>query len=357
MADATSVGSTDFSLSAFLLVREPVSKSKPKSHRLKSVLLFVATLLLGVPSFAQQSALPRVRVITLNRPLPVVIAQSHGIFARYGIDVDIVVVPSSEALRTGLAAGKAEVAFTAADNDVAMVKLANADVVIVMGGESSLNELIVQPGIKAPAELRGRRVLVDAPNTAYAMQLKKVLLMNGLQTGKDYEMKPVGSTAFRLNAMKEDKDNAAAVMNPPFTILAKHAGLLSLGSMTKLLGKDQDRAVFAMRAWAKDNADLLERYLAGHIEGQRWLVAPEHKQEVVELVMKESNLTEPLAKEWYDVEILHGGYAKDARFDVAGFKKTLELRAEIEEGKKGGAESAGKYYDLSYYRKALAKIK
>jgi ABC-type nitrate/sulfonate/bicarbonate transport system substrate-binding protein len=347
MADATSLGSIDFSLCAYLRVRALISdsnsrpNSKPKSHRLpivtlrvkRSVLLAgVAALLLCVPSYAQQSALPKIRVITLNRPLPVVIAQSHGVFAKYGIDVDIVVVPSSEVLRTGLAAGRADVAFTAVDNDVAMVKLANADVVILMGGESSLNELIVQPGIKSPAELRRQRVLVDAPNTAYAMQLKKVLLMHGLETGKDYEMKPVGSTAFRLNAMKEDKDNAAAVMNPPFTILAKHAGLVSLGSMTKLLGKDQDRAVFAMRAWATDNADLLERYLAGHIEGQRWLVAPEHKQEVVELVMKESNLAEPLAKEWYDVEILHGGYAKDARFDVAGFKKTLELRAEIEEG-------------------------
>ena len=128
MADATGFGSTDFSLCAFLRVLALNSdcksrpNSKPKSHRLKSVLLAgVAALLLCVPSYAQQSAMPRIRVITLNRPLPVVIAQSHGVFAKYGIDVDIVVVPSSEALRTGLAAGKAEVAFTAADNDVAMV--------------------------------------------------------------------------------------------------------------------------------------------------------------------------------------------------------------------------------------------
>ena len=86
-----------------------------------------------------------------------------------------------------------------------MVESAGADVVIVMGGESSQNELIVQPEIKSIADLRGRKVLVDAPNTAYALQLKKILLMNGLQPGKDFDMKPVGSTPYRLQGMKDDK--------------------------------------------------------------------------------------------------------------------------------------------------------
>jgi hypothetical protein len=34
----------------------------------------------------------------------------------------------------------------------------------------------------------------------------------------------------------------------------------------------------------------------------------------------------------------------------------LQLRAEIEAGGHGAAPAAEKYYDLSYYRKALARI-
>jgi hypothetical protein len=80
------------------------------------------------------------------------------------------------------------------------------------------------------------------------------------------------------------------------------------------------------------------------------------RKQIVELVMKESNLTEA-ASVWYEAMLQNGGYAKDAAFDVEGFKKTLQLRAETESGENGAAPAAEKYYDLSYYRTALAKIK
>ncbi len=157
--------------------------------------------------------------------------------------------------------------------------------------------------------------------------------------------------------MRENKDYAAAVMNPPFSIIAKQGGMVSLGSMRKLLGADLDRGTFALRSWARENSDLLVRYLAAYVEGQRWLMAPSNRQQVVELVMKESNLSEATASDWYAAMVQNGGYAKDAAFDVDGFKKTLQLRAEIEAGGNDAAPAAEKYYDLSYYRMALAKIK
>ena len=324
---------------------------------LRSSAITIFIFFLCFPSFAQQRALQKVRVLCLNRPLPAVAAQAQGIFAKNGIEVELMVEPGSDALRKDLAAGKGDVAFVALDNAVAMVETAGADVVIVMGGESSLNELIVQPEIKSIEDLRGRKVLVDAPNTAYALQLKKILLLNGLQPEKDFKIDPVGSTQFRLKAMTADKGNAAAILNPPFSILAKHAGLVSLGTMQKLLGGDQDRGTFALRHWARDHADLLERYLAGFVLGQGWLMAPSSKAQVIALVMKESNLTAQLGVEWYASVVQAEGYAKDARFDLKNFTKTLELRAEVEAGENGKAPPADKYLDLSYYQAALSKIK
>ena len=317
----------------------------------------IIALALCPSSFAQHPALRKIRVLCLNRPLPAVAAQSQDIFARYGIEVEFVVLPSSDALRNDLADGKGDVAFVAADNAVAMVDSAGADVVIVMGGESAVNELIVQPEIESIGNLRGRKILVDAPNTAYALQLKKILLMNGLQPGKDFELKTGGSASYRLRAMKEDKENAASILNPPSSILAKHAGLVSLGSMRTLLGADLDRATFALRPWARDHTDLLEGYLAGYVQGQRWLMAPSNRTQVIALLMKESNVTGQIADEWYAALTQTGGYAKDARFDVEGFKKTLQLRAEVETEGNAKVAASGKYYDLSYYRAALSKIK
>jgi ABC-type nitrate/sulfonate/bicarbonate transport system substrate-binding protein len=317
----------------------------------------IVVLAMCVSTFAQQPTPQKIRILCLARPFPVMMAESRGILAKYGIEVEYLMRPSSESLRNDLAAGKGDVAFLAVDNDVAMVDSAGVDVVIVMGAESSENEIIAQPGTKSVADLRARTLLVDATNTAYALELKKVLLNNGMQAGKEYELKPVGSTPFRLQAMRENPEYTAAVMNPPFSILAKQGGMVSLGSMRKLLGWDLDRGTFALRAWTRGNSDLLVRYLAAYVEGQRLLMAPANRQQVVDLVMKESNLTEATAGDWYLAMVQNGGYAKDAAFDVEGFKKTLQLRAEVEAGGNGAAPSAEKYYDLSYYRMALSKMK
>jgi ABC-type nitrate/sulfonate/bicarbonate transport system substrate-binding protein len=332
-----------------------MQERNPLAQRL--LRLVVSILAVCSSSAAQQAPPQKIRILCLARPLAVMLADSRGILARHGIEAEYLVRPSSESLRSDLAAGKGDVAFLAVDNDVAMVDSAGVDVVIVMGAESSENEIIAQPGTKSIADLRGRTLLVDATNTAYALGLKKVLLLNGMHPGKDYELKPVGSTPFRLQAMRENKDYAAAVMNPPYSIVAKQGGMVSLGSMRKLLGADLDRGTFALRSWARANSDLLVRYLAAYIEGQRLLMAPANRQQVLELVMKESNLPEATASDWYDAMVRNGGYAKDAAFDVEGFKKTLQLRAEVEAGGNGSAPAAEKYYDLSYYRAALAKMK
>ena len=53
-------------------------------------------------------------------------------------------------------------------------------------------------------DLRGRTLVVDAPDTAYALQAKKILLQRaGLRAGVDYTVKPVGAGVFRFKAMME----------------------------------------------------------------------------------------------------------------------------------------------------------
>src|SRR5204862_6176594 len=122
------------------------------------------------------------------------------------------------------------------DNALAMVERAKRDVVIVTGGDSGMNEFFVQPEIHSFGDLRGRILVVDAPDTAYALQAKKILLQHGLQPGSDYTVKPVGAGVFRLRAMIGSKQNAAAILNLPFTVQAQRLGVRSFGRTTDLLG-------------------------------------------------------------------------------------------------------------------------
>jgi len=51
------------------------------------------------------------------------------------------------------------------------------------------------------------------------------------------------------------------------------------------------------------------------------------------------------------------GMAKDAKFDMEGFRNTLKLRAEIEGQWGGNPPPPDKYIDLSYYERALSSIR
>jgi ABC-type nitrate/sulfonate/bicarbonate transport system substrate-binding protein len=330
-----------------------------KDRRWLWLLILAVGLMSTGAAHAQAPSLQKIRLTSLpGRPLPVVAAEMNGTFAKFGIEVQVNPAPNSDAMRAALAEGKADIAHAAVDNSVAMVELTGADVVIVMGGEGSLNELFVQPDIHSAAELRGKTLIVDAVNTAYALQMKKILLLNGLQAGRDYELQPYGATPQRLVAMREHKELAGSMLGPPASIVAKREGFVSLGSTEKIIGPYQSYGAFAQRKWAGEHRDALVRYLAAYIEAQRWLMAPANKQKTMDLMMKESKIAADVAGETYGVLMEgHGGYAQDARFDLDGFKNVLKLRAEVEGQWGGHPPRPEKYYDFSYYDAALAKLK
>ncbi len=205
--------------------------------------------------------------------LPLLAAQEQGFFARHEISVTVKITGGSDELRTGLAEGRYQIAIAAVDNAVAMAEVAKVDIAIVTGGDNGFNHLFVQPDIATLADLRGKTVIVDAVNTAYAFQLYEILKRSGLNPG-DYAVTPVGATNRRVTAMENDRNDKATMLNPPFTIQAAQAGLKDMGSAVKILGPYQASGAFVLRRWAAANPDTLVRFLQGYIEGMRWILDP-----------------------------------------------------------------------------------
>jgi ABC-type nitrate/sulfonate/bicarbonate transport system substrate-binding protein len=315
--------------------------------------VLTAASLYGVPASAAELTPLRINSFPNAKALPLQVGILKGFFERRGLKAELELTESSKAQRDGLAAGKFQIAQSAIDNAVAMIEGAREDVVILSGGDSGMNEFFVQAGINSFAELRQHVILVDAPDTAYALQVKKLLAQHGVAPG-DYTFKPAGAGVFRLKGMLEDKANAAAILNLPFTVQAAQAGMKSLGRTIDLLGPYQAAGGFALRAFAEQNRDTVERYLAAYVESLRWIRDPANRAQAVGLLVSEQKLAREIAERTYEQLIDPAfGFTPDARFDRQGFRNMMALRAEVE-GKTTNAPE--RYLDFSYYDAAMKLV-
>jgi ABC-type nitrate/sulfonate/bicarbonate transport system substrate-binding protein len=310
------------------------------------------------PSHALAQAPTRIKIMTfpISSNLSIFAAQHKGYFAKHGLVVEHLFTPNSDVLRDGLARGDHQIAHAAVDNAVAMAELAMVDIAIITGGDNGFNRIYVQPGINSYADLRGKTVVVDAPDTAFALLLYKVLKDNGLNKG-DYVIKPVGGGPARLDAMLADKSNAAAMLGPPFTFRAEAAGLKDMGPTVRAIGAYQSDGAFVMRDWARQNGDVIVSYIRALIEGRRWVLDPANKAEATQLLIDRLQIPPAVAAATFAVvSDPVDGIAKDLKFDMDGFRNVLKLRAEIEGQWGGNPPPPEKYLDLSLYDRALGGL-
>ena len=295
----------------------------------------------------------RINIFNTSSNLPLFAALANGYFANRDLSIEVQNTPNSDEQRAGLADGKFEIAHAAVDNAVAMIE-SSIDAVIVSGGDAGMNDFMVRAEINSMADLRGKCLAVDAPNTAYALVAKKILKLNGLLEGRDYKVKLAGGTGPRSAAMVLDAELAAGMINPPFSFSVREKGLKSLGTQFDLLGPYQATGAFVMRHWAASHGDALERYLAAYIEGQRYVLNPANRGEMIALLTNRFKLEPAVTQGTYDAVVKPGsGLAPDAGFNDEGFACVLAIRAEMEGMWSGVPPAMEKYLDLSYYRRAL----
>jgi ABC-type nitrate/sulfonate/bicarbonate transport system substrate-binding protein len=321
----------------------------------KSVIAAASMVMAMSGSVGSAAAQDKLRVIVFQglSNLAQLAAESQGFYKKRGLEVELIPTPTSDELRNGLAEGRYDIAHAAVDNAVAQVEATKVDLFVFMGGNSGNNSLFVQPEIKSYDDLRGKTVVVDSPNTAFAILLYKMLDVKGIKRG-EYQVRGLGATHLRLQAMLKDKDNAAAgILSPPLSITAEDAGLKNMGAVTDVIGPYQSDSGFVLRTWAKANGDTLVRYIQANIEGIRWALVPANRAALTDVVAARLKMTPAVVTRSLQFADAQKAYAADARFNLEGFRKVLQLRAEMLGTWGGKPPAPDKYLDLSYYDRAL----
>jgi ABC-type nitrate/sulfonate/bicarbonate transport system substrate-binding protein len=287
-----------------------------------------------------------------TQTLPLFAAQARGYFQRRGLSVELKPAPNSEEQRQGLAAGRYQIVHGAADQCVALVA-AGIDAIIVAGGDDGFNHLFVQPDIARLEDLRGRTLVADVANTGWSFVLYEILRRHGLERG-DYTIHEAGAPFRRFAAMRDDKTMAAAILNPPYAIHARRAGLKDMGAVVDTIGPYLGTVPYVLRTWAAANADMLTAYLAAMIEGLRWSLDPRNSGAVAAFYTERLNVPADIAAEMTAIATSRAsGLAPDAALDCAGLETALRLRATFEGGT---AQRPERHFDLSYHRRALAAL-
>lgn len=304
-------------------------------------------LLLMLASSGQAQQLGTLQVSVFREDPAMAIGRLKGFFAAEGLEVKVVRTANSTDQMRGLSNGTFQVVSTAFDNVLGWSGREGAELIAVAQViDKAVFPVFVRPEIRSWNDLRGKKIAVDAVDTAFALVLRRVLLDKGLDfTHGDYQLVAVGNTPLRLESMKKG-DTFAGVLTPPVDNQAAAAGMVRLGDSKEVL-PDFPNTLFATnRAWAQKERPQLVGYLRAWLASVRWMRA--NRDEAVKLIEADFKVNAKVAGNLAD-EMTRTGAINPAALELA-----LRLRNQFGLTPPMGPDIS-RYYDTQYYDAAAGR--
>jgi NitT/TauT family transport system substrate-binding protein len=197
--------------------------------------------------------------------LPAWVAKDSGIFAKNGLDVQLIFFTGGTTAILALVSGDVPITQVSGPGLVSS-GLAGSDAVFIASGTISLNYVLMgKQGIKSTEQLRGGTLAISRFGSATDSIARFALRKMGLTPGKDVTLVQVGSGPERLNATMTGKVTAA-VINPPSSFIAEKRGLAILADVSKMGLVFQHTGAATTRKYIRENPDTVRRYVKSHVE-------------------------------------------------------------------------------------------
>lgn len=156
-------------------------------HRPLLIATFSLALISSWGNFALAAAAGKIILgyASPGRALPFWVAQDVGMFNKYGVDVESVFIRGAPILVAALAAGDIQVGSTGGSATLAAVAGGQDLKVIASFGSRNNFDLMAQPNIKRPEDLRGKRIGLTSIGGTTWMALLLWLEHFGLDVQRD----------------------------------------------------------------------------------------------------------------------------------------------------------------------------
>lgn len=317
------------------------------SRTVRGISVLLLSLLLAGGVFLFQGSMLHAQADTCNiqygaftRSVAFIEAQSRGFFAQYGLNVCYNQVSSSTQQFDSLLSGQYDIVSTTADNVINRYVNSQLPVQIVAGIDQGAGlDLIANTanGIHSIADLKGKPIAVDAPDSGYVFALEKILAANGLfLSNNDYSLQVIGGSLQRFNSIVAGQTSTGApvyatILGTPFSEQAQDAStLIDLGHFSSYLAPYQGSSLALTQNYARFHADTVKAFIRATILGRSFAANPANQSTVIADIARTFNVSTQIATDIYnDSQSALTGENPHEQLNQQGLINTINLRQQF----------------------------
>lgn len=232
-------------------------------------------------------------------------AQEQGIFAKHGIDAQLILIRGGSTLVASLLAGEIQAAFTSGVS-VLGAAAQGVDVKMLTSISSRVSwRLVAAPQIKRAEELRGKRFGVQSIVGSTWMYAMLALEQLGLEPRRDHiSFFPIGDPVTIGHALEAGRIDAA-VLDPALSQRLASKGFSQLVDLAKTKATFPGLGIGVTRAYLDQHAATVEKLVAAVTEGLVFVQLPANKPVVLKILMKHLRIADPgVAESGYQDHLL-----------------------------------------------------
>ena len=144
--------------------------------------------------------------------------------------------------------------------------------------------LFSQREIRRVQDLKGKRIAISNFASSTDTSARAALKHHGLEAMRDATLIAMGDTGVRFQALLSGAIEAA-ILTPPYTVMAEKKGLNNLVWLGDILGDVPSNGLSTTLKTLKENSDQVHRMLRASVRSM--VYTREHKQDVLPILLKE----------------------------------------------------------------------
>ncbi len=276
--------------------------------------------------------------------MPLWAAQQHGMFAAEGLEVEGT-IHGNESQVPPLLDGRFQVYI--GSPELAIQNQAEGGPLKIVAGNAGklVHSLIARAPFKRVEDLRGRMIGIFNDKEGTFFHVKAMLATHGLQFPGDYQVKHTGGVPPRHKALLAGEIDAG-LQSVPWNYVAEEAGMNNLGDVIDYVPDWQFVSVNVNGEWARQNRDVLVRFLRVILRATEWLYA--NRAVASEIAAREMPAPLPHAERAWDFFTGTNALTRDASVNLKGLAQVIATLKETGLLRKDASDDPGAYIDDSY---------